>query len=248
MRFIYAMDDKAIVGYFLPTFHLHSEEEHFSMHIENYVKYCQETPDGLNLAMVNPECEYGRRDELQLITSVVELIDENGAPVVDVVYYVFYPYNGSIDWFGKGAHWYDMEHITLRFMGYKSEITQDRRPAKVMFSFHSKYYWFEWNAPELKIDANGITLNVYVAQGSHACYPEPGRYWRYFGVANDVCDEGFTPQFIVIIMYDPNLKIFQYRSVCDGDSGRNWNKRELKWGQLPDYTPYGNGASTYFWT
>lgn len=240
------MNGSDIVRRLMPRFHIHSEEAYNSMFIDNYRRYCTESADGTALTMTNESCRWGTPNDLQIFASIVELTDERGDAVTDIVYYLFFPFNGAVGLANQGEHWYDMEHVTLRFLGPRSFLNPLAVPERVMFSIHSKYRWFEWTSKDiLKTDNK---LHVFVARGSHACYPKPRTYCRYLGFANDHCDIGKVPEFVNIIMYDPHNKLFQYKSVCDGDPGRNFNRKELIYGEAPNISPYAGSITSYAFT
>lgn len=108
----------------MPNFHIHSKEEYHSMLINEYITKCVKSADNLHLTIADYSCKTGTRDILQLLVNVVELVDENHEQVVDVVFYMFFPYNGNIGIVKQGEHWYDMEHVTLRFRGTLNDIYQ----------------------------------------------------------------------------------------------------------------------------
>lgn len=245
---------KAIIKHYMPYFRIHADEKYKSMFIKDYITCCSESEDKATLTVVQKECKYGCENQLQIVSNVVELMDDNNEAVVDVIYYMFFPYNGGLGLFKTGTHWYDMEHVTIRFKATNIQELLDgvisssisKIPYKVLFSIHSKYRWFDWSSFDISI-TNG-KLNVYIAKNSHACYPRPNTYIRYFGMANDVCNQGYINKNIDIIMYDPSNPIFQYKSVVDNDDTKNWNRRELHWGELPLYSSYKNSITCYMFT
>jgi hypothetical protein len=243
------MNDRDLVLTFMPRFHIHSNERYFSMYIDNYIACCTQSEDGLSLTVRDESiesCKTGGAHELQVLANVIELTDDTGKLVTDIVYYIFYPFSGGIGLFNSGEHWYDMEHVTLRFFGGRKDIKLESFPAKVLFSIHSKYRWFDWESRDLsKVDNR---LHVYVAKGSHACYPRPGTYCRYFGVANDVCNDGYIPMYVNTKMYDATDPIFKYKSVCGNNQSNTWNRRELYFGEAPVYSSYANSIATYMFT
>lgn len=88
-----------------------------------------------------------------------------------------------------GKHAGDVERIVV-LSDYVTE-----RPALVYFGAHGhgQGVWVDWAACDVR---NGY-LRVYVAAGSNGMYPRPGRYWRAFGLANDVCDgDGLSKTYL----------------------------------------------------
>ncbi len=59
---------------------------------------------------------------------------------------------------------------------------------------HGQEMWKRW---EDCAKTNEGILIAYVARGSHAFYPRPTRYWRVFGFANDLNDNGGPRRSIV---------------------------------------------------
>ncbi len=103
-------------------------------------------------------------------------------------YSFYYPENLALGCWGAcvnprsqawGYHRHDLEAVTVLF-------TQGGLPRHVFFFAHAdrQGMWVPWAECERTADG---ALVVYVARGSHASYPRPGRYWRVLGFANDVC-------------------------------------------------------------
>jgi hypothetical protein len=238
---------------YLPEFHIHSKEKYNSILIRAYISMC--TPYGDNHLRPNDSCKKGVKDQLQILANVVELTNESGEPVTDIVYYLFFPYNGPVGALKQGAHWYDMEHVTLRFkcsftylsMCWFSDSATFITPCEVLFSIHSKFKWINWESSELTKTNNNSRLVVFVAQNSHACYPQPKTYWRYLGFGNDSCDYGSIPSNSVIMIYNPFVDVFLYKCV-DGsdDESHNWNRRELRYGEFN--APHSQSITSYMYT
>lgn len=240
------MADIEIVNKWMPLFWFHNKEQYFSMYITDYVKYCKETVDGERLLINDPNVKYGTKYQLQVLANITELHDDVGELVTDIVYYIWFPHNGPIGVFNSGEHVYDMEHITIRFRCAKANI-QTATPWRVLYSIHSKHMWRYWRDDDVDVSSDN-RLNVYIAKGSHAMYPQSKTYYRYMGTANDTCERGHVASTVDIIMYDPNNKIFKYKSVADMDNSRNWHPRELVYGELPDYYSYSDSITSFCFT
>ena len=101
-----------------------------------------------------------------------------GDQIVDIVYFMFYPYNRGkyIDpilwdetWYGN--HVGDWEHLTVRFV--------NGRPHQLYLSQHGSGQTFAWGDKYLTLGGNEVGQHhaeVYSAQGSHALYAAPGGY------------------------------------------------------------------------
>lgn len=156
----------------LPTFpgfllRFHSKESHFpiSIHTEN--------PDAISYYT------YG-------FVKVVSM------PYYAVTYAIVYKENPAIG-LGHcycprsallGYHYGDVERITLL---YDMEPSLRKNPVKVYFNAHSRGQGTLVDYEECEKTPEGHIV-VYVAKGSHASYPKPGKYWRIMGTANDVCN------------------------------------------------------------
>jgi hypothetical protein len=82
-----------------------------------------------------------------------------GAGRVAIEYWFFYLYNDFYD-----RHEADWEGATV--------ILQDNQPLGISYSAHQGRRWSTWT-PQTTSSTHPI---VYVARGSHANYPKPGRY------------------------------------------------------------------------
>lgn len=72
-----------------------------------------------------------------------------------------------------------------------------KKPVKVNYDAHSRGQgmWVDWNnVPKILITSDNGKISeapvIYIALGSHSAYPKPKRYWRIFGLGNDVCSKG----------------------------------------------------------
>jgi hypothetical protein len=95
---------------------------------------------------------------------------ENVMGYIDVVYVVPYCYNGTLM-----SHSYDSECVTIRFN------KETHEPVSVALSSHEGYHWYKYTDFEI-VDGR---IKVYVANGSHAMYPDPKTRMRFFGIGND---------------------------------------------------------------
>ncbi len=109
-------------------------------------------------------------------TSYVHVLPvDDRTDMVDLQYWLFYPYNGQetfevTGWTGStgqalmplSIHWGDWECVTVR-------VNIDQQVVGVFFSQHSGGQWCSPNDGFLSL--SGTHPNVYVASGSHANYP-----------------------------------------------------------------------------
>lgn len=96
-----------------------------------------------------------------------------------------------------GYHPHDIEHVSL--------YAREGKVKYVYFAAHStgQGCWVPWS----ECKRNEGRLVIYVARGSHACYPHPETYWRVFGLANDACSSSGKHEVIntMWVSYDAKL-------------------------------------------
>lgn len=85
-----------------------------------------------------------------------------------------------------GYHKFDCEKVYILY-NYDKYIQNIINPEYVYFSQHSSKQgeWLRWEDCDTYIHNNKLTLNVYVALGSHANYPKPKVTFRIFCFGND---------------------------------------------------------------
>ena len=104
----------------------------------------------------------------------------------ELVYVFCYAYNApyhvlAVMWLG--AHDGDWEHVTVRVAKSSDHISH---------IYYGAHGWRDgvWKAAgEFETDKGRPV--VYVAKGSHACYPHAGRWLRIWAGANDLCARGW---------------------------------------------------------
>ena len=97
---------------------------------------------------------------------------DKGEGVVDLVYFLFYPYNRGksvVDtiW---GNHVGDWEHITVRLL---EDTPGAYLPSQVYLSAHSFGGAYDWDGGEVEL-FEGTHPIVYAAEGSHGFWAQPG--------------------------------------------------------------------------
>lgn len=151
----------------------------------------QPAPDqGLLTLEIRPENAHWNRGETDLsqIPVYVYVPPErvNGKRYIHYIF--FYAFNDSFpvffNAFPMGAHDADIEHITLEVDATNLEIE------RVFYGAHGQGdgKWVRWSKVEKW--QNTERPVVYIAKGSHACYPKPGYFVRFAGAANDSCNRG----------------------------------------------------------
>ena len=97
---------------------------------------------------------------------------DKGGGVVDLVYYMYYPYNRGKELVDTiwGNHVGDWEHITVRLLLNPDESFT---PSQVYLSAHSFGGAYDWNGGEVEL-FEGTHPVVYSAWGSHGIWAQPG--------------------------------------------------------------------------
>lgn len=100
-----------------------------------------------------------------------------------------------------------------------------KEPVKVNYDAHSRGQgmWVDWtDVPKTIVtttDGKNREIPImYIALGSHSAYPKPERYWRIFGLGNDVCSTGGKEYVITthINLYDMDKdKNIDWASIRD---------------------------------
>lgn len=122
---------------------------------------------------------------------------------VDVVVVVLFADNPPYKVLGcveKGGHPGDIEHVRIVVSKESQEIV------RVFYSAHAppEGLWVD----RKDIEFEGTRPVVFLAKHSHACYHRPGRHFRIWGLANDLCDRGFTwqPRHVALTLEEPWLR------------------------------------------
>jgi Vacuolar protein sorting-associated protein 62 len=105
---------------------------------------------------------------------------DKGGGVVDLVYWIFYPYNRGKNiadtvW---GNHVGDWEHVTVRLL--------DLEPSQIYVSAHSFGGAYAWDSGEVEL-FEGTHPIVYSAWGSHGLWSSPGEH-VYQTIGEEVFD------------------------------------------------------------
>ena len=130
----------------------------------------------------------------------------------ELVYTFCYAYNApyrvlALMWLG--AHDGDWEHITVRV---------NKATDRISHIYYGAHGWRDgvWKAAgEFETDQSRPV--VYIAKGSHACYPHAGRWLRIWAGANDLCERGWR--------WDADKTLLLHLSA----SGRDEEDREVGW-------------------
>lgn len=161
----------------------------------------------LKLTHIKKEGHYDKPEIQAFITDIIQYKD---LKFINIKFSLFYAYNGTLD-----PHLRDIESMIIRLRidnrtGDKFENYQYINPRieKVYLSAHSGGKWFNENSFE-KEDGKII---VYIANESHAYYPLPKIYRRFFRFGDDYCEKA--------LKYDPSnniilLPTIEYKDFMD---------------------------------
>lgn len=198
-----------LINKFCPMFRFHEDEQFMPCSIEWYTSKCDlidNVTGKLNMSAPSPEflAVLNQRDyvlcfdpsftngqpflnETPIYVAVFEDLHED---IIYLQYCLLFAYNGPSKLFAKckfvnscgceaGAHYGELEHVTIKVKKSTQEMIS------VYFGAHRRYdgCWRDARKVEKTITNNPI---VYVALGSHACYPQAKKYTRLCGLT---CDE-----------------------------------------------------------
>jgi hypothetical protein len=177
-----ALATSAMLTRFCPVFHFHPAERCGPVSVEAY--QCEDGDWAPDTAMVPPG---GGDPATYPLYTNARTIMLDGTEYFDLLYMVLYPYNFGPKLLGVGRrlgdHTADLEHVRILV-----DPVSDRMD-RVYFGAHSGGVW-------KRIDecaVTGDTLDVFVAEGTHANYHSPGTQWRVPPVLRDVTSRtGFT--------------------------------------------------------
>ena len=130
----------------------------------------------------------------------------------ELLYVFCYAYNAPYRVLASmwlGAHDGDWEHVTMRV---------DKHSQRVSHIYYGAHGWRDgvWRAAG-EFETDGERPVVYVARGSHACYPHAGRWLRIWAGANDLCERGHR--------WDASRTLLLHLSASGGEA----EDREVAW-------------------
>lgn len=244
------VDDLTVLQY-APMVWLHPDEYYWPSSAEFFlanvkpVGYYLETKEPLGCAScTDPAFLTGQRpDPTTHVPMYAQIIPRtqagNPTQTTDVVYWMFYPYNGGkrvcigtynavhkcIGRFSTfGNHVGDWEHVTVRFV--------EGRPTQVYMAQHAEGQLFSFGDKALSL--LNFHPETYAAFGSHGVYADSGShpYRTFFNgeVLSDETGRGTPwPGWVnpVIIPWQP---LGTYTST----NGPGWMDITLQWGNPPD--------------
>lgn len=228
------MKAEELVKNFCPIFYLHSNEPYFPSPWEEIIKMTtlyendteiisnkdlnkdtklvvknnlkvnkiQDRKYNLKLTHINKKGHLNKPEIQAFITDIVHYKKDH---YINIRYEIFYPYNGTLD-----PHVRDIERMIIRLKiegrnGIDLDSYDYINPtiSRVYLSAHSGGKWFK----EKDFEKEDGRIIVYIANESHAYYPEPRIYRRFFRFGDDQCEKG--------IKYDPSNNVILLPSVED---------------------------------
>lgn len=191
------MSRSALLYRYRPVLWFHPDETFYPIRFEKYITFCNVYHKDTLLASSPTVSEFTTllecfpHHELRLnpisfptqhfytVYSFIREIDS----YYELVYIFFYAYNDFRRCLCiNGNHNADLEHITLRIRKDNEQLE------KMYFGAHGYKDGITLFASEIEMVEDRPM--VYVALGSHAMYPSPQSYYRYFGCGNDYTARG----------------------------------------------------------
>lgn len=184
---------------------------------------------------------------------VYSFIVEKNSNMIDIVYFVYYPYNrGKIvanTYFGN--HVGDWEHITVRLTKAENNGVTYVVPIQVYLSAHSFGGSYEWTDISKEQTTHPV---VYSAWGSHGFWKDPGNHeyadYVFFSLV-DVCNQGlawdtwnntekyfYTESRGIDTTQWPTWMSTDYSNPGTGDSSNPANGPIYRWGNEQMGTSY----------
>ena len=158
---------------------------------------------------------------------------------VQITYWWFFNYNEgkALDFLGHGGqfgnHVADWEHVTILLNRSPSDGTFSIQ--QLIFDHHGDKTYI--NKDSVNAEFGGTSnkqVTVYLAKGSHECYPKAGQYPTAIGT-HDFCDQGLgldTSKFqIEIYTYDKVHSAFEEHTDAQFNSP-DWLVYFGRWGNL----------------
>lgn len=186
---------------FRPILYFHQDENFYPVAIPDYLIRCsmwngedkvldvgQITSNSLSQIDLSNSDNWSLRDyypmDGTLTAPVYGRIMSETADQITLQYIFFYSFNSGylICCHVYGNHHADIEHVTITVNKTTNKID------KMFFGAHG-YQDGRWIKGDSLQYENERPI-VYVARGSHACYPTSGTYYRIYFLANDHCGKG----------------------------------------------------------
>ncbi|SFS92589.1 Vps62-related protein [Marininema halotolerans] len=140
--------------------------------------------------------------------------------VVDIVYWIFYPYNEGkkVFWYTIGNHVGDWEHVTVRLT--------DQVPTHVYFSAHSGGESMSWKDTPKTQDTHPV---AYVARGSHGMYKNKGKHVYGFSLGRLIDVVDYTSDGVIWNIWEKN-GLSTFTSMDNGQTyspSPSWMRRDF---------------------
>lgn len=153
-------------------------------------------------------------------------INGNEKGYTDILFFFFYGYNGSVatlfDLLKIGSHYSDLEHIMIRVDTTKYNAATDTKSMRdaILNIYYSAHSGGRMMKPSDVYWENNHVI-VYIANRTHASYPNDGLYVRFYGFGNDHVEKYYRwyPNENFIIGQSTNTTIDNFILNYKGNMG-----------------------------
>jgi hypothetical protein len=196
----------------------------------------------LKLTHINKTGHFDKPEIQAFITDIIQYKDHK---YINIRYSLFYAYNGTLD-----PHLRDIESMIIRLRidnrtGDKFENYNYIKPRieKIYLSAHSGGKWFN----EKHFEKEDGKIIVYIANESHAYYPNPKIYRRFFRFGDDYCEKSlkYDPSDNIILLPTIEYKNFMNFYENNLDKQKYFYKGQWEGGAMGVYYNT-NGFVNYF--
>jgi hypothetical protein len=186
----------------------------------------------LKLTHIKKEGHFDKPEIQAFITDIIQYKDQK---FINIKYSLFYAYNGTLD-----PHLRDIESMIIRLRidnrtGDKFENYNYINPRieKIYLSAHSGGKWFD----EKHFDKEENRIIVYIANESHAYYPKPKIYRRFFRFGDDNCEKSlkYDPSDNIILLPTIEYKDFMNFYENNLDKQKYFYKGQWEGGAMSVY-------------
>jgi hypothetical protein len=206
-----------------PVCYLHSEEIYFPMRLNDYLNLCyyedeEKVPitniqQNKDIYPIDPNNSAFRGNSNINDVPYIVKVNDNKDGTSNIIYFFFFGYNGDtrvfFNLFGIGKHFSDIEHIVIKVDNNKF-INNDKIIDSIISVFYSEHSGGRLvKRNDLKFENDKVI--VYLANRTHAAYPQEGLYIRFFGFGNDRTEKFYrwTPNEMVYAIEDNFINTFK---------------------------------------
>lgn len=184
---------RELVRKYTPVFYFTENERYFPCSWQYLYTNStpRQTPDGqqyldISISSLGGELSFTPDGKLSLDHVPVYAYVNETASTIDVTYMVLYTYNGPKNVLfiqEAGAHYGDLEHVTILFD--KTTL----KPLQMHYAAHQNKdgRLLDW----ADVEKEGDRPVAYIAESGHGHYHQPGVAFRILGLANDITEKHF---------------------------------------------------------